>query len=93
MVCWRGATKTRVHTSDFVGRTAVALVQEWVRDVGAPAGLHAGNCRVVTGVIGARESAIEIEVSMHGLSDLEVRLGDVTRHHKAAYMCGHQYPR
>ena len=50
---------------------AVALVQEWVRDVGGPAGLHAGNCRVITGVIGAPESSIEIEVSMHGLADLE----------------------
>ncbi len=38
------------------------LLQEWVRDIGAPAGLHAQNTFLSVGAIGAPESRLEMEV-------------------------------
>ncbi|KAL4422820.1 hypothetical protein ABPG75_009017 [Micractinium tetrahymenae] len=50
---------------------AVALLQEWVRDVGSQAGLTPDNTQLHSGSIGAPESTLELEVSFDSLADLE----------------------
>jgi hypothetical protein len=42
---------------------ATALLAEWVRDIGAAAGLNAANTRLSTGAIGMPESRLELEVT------------------------------
>lgn len=50
---------------------AVALLQEWVHDVGSQAGLTSNNTQLHTGSIGAPESTLELEVSFDSLAELE----------------------
>ena len=38
---------------------AVALVQDWVRDVGSQAGLTASNAQILSGAVGVPESRLE----------------------------------
>jgi hypothetical protein len=39
---------------------AVALLQEWVRDVGCKAGLTSSNTRLSSGAVGIPESRLEV---------------------------------
>jgi len=50
---------------------AVALLQEWVRDIGGHAGLTAFNTQINSGSLGVPESRLELEVSLDSLSHLE----------------------
>eukprot|EP00887_Chlorella_sp_A99_P007271 scaffold2.g7271.t1 len=50
---------------------AVALLQEWVRDIGSRAGCTAANTRLNSGSVGAPESRLELEVEMPSLAELE----------------------
>lgn len=50
---------------------AVALLQEWVQDVGSVAGLTPQNTQLHTGSIGAPESTLELEVGFETLAELE----------------------
>uniref|UniRef100_A0A7S3VJ29 Uncharacterized protein n=1 Tax=Dunaliella tertiolecta TaxID=3047 RepID=A0A7S3VJ29_DUNTE len=68
------------------GRKAegTALLQEWVRDVGFPAGLSTSNTRLSSGAIGAPESRLELEVTFPSVSEWERFLGSVSaKDHKA----------
>ncbi|KAF5832784.1 hypothetical protein DUNSADRAFT_11219 [Dunaliella salina] len=68
------------------GRKAegTALLQEWVRDVGFPAGLSTSNTRLSSGAIGAPESRLELEVTFPSVSEWERFLGSVSaKGHKA----------
>jgi hypothetical protein len=49
---------------------AVALLQEWAREVGAPAGL-APEAALVSGAVGAPESRLELEADFPSLAALE----------------------
>jgi hypothetical protein len=50
---------------------AVALLQEWVRDIGAVAGLTPANTSIYSGAIGVPESKLQLEVTLDTLADLE----------------------
>jgi len=42
---------------------ALALLQEWVRDVGSHAGLNSSNTRILSGAIGCPESRLEVRIA------------------------------
>lgn len=50
---------------------AVALLQEWVQDIGSRAGLGPGNVAIASGSVGAPESRLELEVTFASLAELE----------------------
>eukprot|EP00466_Bigelowiella_natans_P021280 jgi/Bigna1/145449/aug1.99_g20157 len=50
---------------------AVELVQEWMRTIGAKAGLNDNNCRLLSGAVGVKESRLEMEVDMPSFAALE----------------------
>ncbi len=50
---------------------AVALLQEWVRDIGSRAGLGPSNAAIASGSVGVPESRLELEVTFDTLSELE----------------------
>jgi hypothetical protein len=50
---------------------AVALLQEWAREVGAPAGLAPEAAALVSGAVGAPESRLELEADFPSLAALE----------------------
>ena len=39
---------------------ALALLQEWVRDVGSSAGLNSSNTQILSGAVGCPESRLEV---------------------------------
>ena len=47
---------------------ALALLQEWVRDVGSHAGLNGSNTRILSGAIGCPESRLEVRSTDAALS-------------------------
>lgn len=50
---------------------AVALLQEWVREIGSVAGLGPSNAAINSGSVGTPESRLELEVSFSTLAELE----------------------
>jgi hypothetical protein len=50
---------------------AVALLQEWVRDVGSIAGLGPTNAAINSGAVGTPESRLELEVTFDTLAEVE----------------------
>lgn len=50
---------------------AVALLQEWCRDIGSEAGLDPTNTQLYSGAVGVKESRLELEVEFETLSELE----------------------
>ena len=50
---------------------AVALLQEWVRDIGSEAGLESSNTSINSGSVGTPESRLELEVAFDTLAELE----------------------
>ena len=50
---------------------AVALLQEWVQDIGSEAGLEPSNTAITSGSVGVPESRLELEVSFNSLDELE----------------------
>jgi len=49
----------------------VALLRKWEVDVGQRIGWRPGSIRILTGLIGSSDSAIEFEVRCDALTDLE----------------------
>eukprot|EP00884_Botryococcus_braunii_P007491 jgi/Botrbrau1/16743/Bobra.0277s0001.1 len=56
---------------------AVALLQEWVRDVGSKAGLSSSNTRLSSGAVGIPESRLELEVEFDSFAQLEGFWGSI----------------
>ena len=52
-------------------QTVIELMQRWLRDVGSPAGADMMNPQLLTGSIGAEESALEVNHSVESLAQLE----------------------
>lgn len=50
---------------------AVALMQEWVQDIGSQAGLSPSNARINSGAVGVPESRLELEVEFNSFAELE----------------------
>jgi hypothetical protein len=50
---------------------AVALLQEWVREIGSVAGLGPTNAAINSGAVGTPESRLELEVTFDTLAELE----------------------
>lgn len=64
---------------------ALALLQEWVRDVGSQAGFTAQNTRIFSGAIGSPESRLELEVTVESMADLEQLWGAIPADLHAAW--------
>ncbi|KAG2441022.1 hypothetical protein HXX76_003875 [Chlamydomonas incerta] len=65
-------------------QTVTTLLQEWVTDVGARAGLTHTNTRLSSGSVGVAESRLELEVTFTSLSEWEHFLGNIpAKEHKA----------
>ena len=65
----------------------LSILRKWEIDVGQRVGWKTDHVRVVTGVVGAASSAIELEVRIDSLADLEAAWGDMDRNpHHAEYM-------
>lgn len=63
---------------------AVALLQEWTRDLGSAAGLTSANTRLFSGSVGVPESRLELEVEFQTLAELEAFWGSIpAEQHKA----------
>jgi hypothetical protein len=52
-------------------QAVIDLMQRWLRDVGSKAGTDEMNARLLTGSIGAHESALEVNHSVESLAQLE----------------------
>lgn len=50
---------------------AVELLQEWVADIGAQAGLTPFNATISSGAVGVPESRLELEVAFDSIAELE----------------------
>jgi hypothetical protein len=50
---------------------AVALLQEWVREIGSEAGLGPTNAAINSGAVGTPESRLELEVTFDSLAEVE----------------------
>jgi len=61
----------------------LSLLRKWEIDVGERVGWKTSHIRLVTGVIGAGNSAVEMEVHADSLGDLEAAWNDMERnpHH------------
>jgi hypothetical protein len=69
----------------------LSLLRKWQIDVGERVGWKSSNVRVIVGVIGAGNSAIEFEVRADSLADLESAWGDMERnphHHEYSKQLG-----
>jgi hypothetical protein len=65
----------------------LSILRKWEIDVGERVGWKAGAVRVVTGVVGAGDSSIELEVRVDSLSDLEAAWKDLGQNpHHDEYM-------
>ncbi|GLC33189.1 hypothetical protein PLESTB_000361100 [Pleodorina starrii] len=65
-------------------QAVTALLQEWVADVGARAGLTHTNTRLSSGSVGVAESRLELEVTFPSLSEWEHFLGAIpAKEHRA----------
>ncbi|PNW80500.1 hypothetical protein CHLRE_07g319950v5 [Chlamydomonas reinhardtii] len=65
-------------------QTVTTLLQEWVSDVGARAGLTHTNTRLSSGSVGVAESRLELEVTFPSLSEWEHFLANIpAKEHKA----------
>jgi hypothetical protein len=63
----------------------LSLLRKWEIDVGERAGWKSGSIRVVVGLVGATNSAVEFEVHVDSLADLEAAWNDMDRnpnHHE-----------
>ncbi|KAK9814758.1 hypothetical protein WJX72_011027 [[Myrmecia] bisecta] len=56
---------------------AVALLQEWVRDVASKAGLTASHAQIFSGAVGVPESRLELEVEFDSMAELEMFWGSI----------------
>ncbi|XZG70722.1 hypothetical protein ACTSKR_02355 [Chitinibacteraceae bacterium HSL-7] len=62
---------------------AVALMQQWLQDIGSQIGWSAANTRMLSGSVGAPESQIVSEVTIADLAELNAaweKLGTVAAH-------------
>jgi len=50
---------------------AIRLSKEWDQQIGAQTDIDITNNRTVTGSVGAKESAVEVEFQIEGLDDLQ----------------------
>ena len=65
----------------------LSLLRKWEIDVGERVGWKTSSVRVLTGVVGASNSAVEFEVHLDSLSDLEAAWHDMERNpHHHEYM-------
>jgi hypothetical protein len=70
----------------------LSLLRKWEIDVGERVGWKSANIRVTVGVVGAGNSAIELEVRVDSLADLEAAWNDMERnphHHEYIKQLGH----
>ena len=70
----------------------LSLLRKWEIDVGERVGWKSNNVRVTVGMVGAGNSAIEFEVRVDSLSDLEATWADMDRsphHHEYIKQLGH----
>ena len=75
-------------TSQF-GRTddVLSILRRWEIDVGERVGWKSSSLRLVAGLVGAAPSAVELEVRLDSLADLEAAWGDMERNpHHHEYM-------
>ncbi|KAK9802847.1 hypothetical protein WJX73_007310 [Symbiochloris irregularis] len=73
------STPTLADVKYGVKLEAVALLQEWVRDIGSQAGLQSSpeNARIFSGSVGVPESRLELEVEFETLTDVESFWGSI----------------
>lgn len=50
---------------------AIGLVKEWDEQIGRQTNLETDKARIATGSVGAKESHVEMELKIGGLSDLQ----------------------
>jgi hypothetical protein len=70
----------------------LSILRKWEIDVGERVGWKTGHLRVVSGVVGAGNSDVELEVRVDAISDLEAAWGDMERnphHHEHMKQLGH----
>ena len=53
-------------------REAIALSKEWDEQIGKQTDLDMEGARMVTGSLGAREAAVQVDFEISGLDDLQV---------------------
>jgi len=64
---WRRKSGNIHYVRFGVKTEALALLQEWVRDVGSHAGLNGSNTRIMSGAIGCPESRLEVRTAASAL--------------------------
>lgn len=65
----------------------LAILRKWEIDVGERVGWKTSHLRIVTGVLGAGSSDVELKVRVDAISDLEAAWGDMGRNpHHHEYM-------
>jgi hypothetical protein len=57
----------------------LSILRKWQIDVGERVGWRSASTRVVAGVVGATNSAIEFEIHVDSLADLEAAWNDMER--------------
>jgi hypothetical protein len=61
-------------------QTVIDSLKKWGADIGSQIGWTADKVRIVTGSVGALESAVEIEVQIADLSAAWAKLGTIKAH-------------
>lgn len=66
-------------------QTVIDAIKTWNRDIGSQIGWTADKVRVTTGSVGAHESAVEVEIRIEDLTELDKawnKLGTIEAHKK-----------
>lgn len=64
-------------------QTVIDTLKEWHRNIGAKAGIEPDRVRIVTGSVGEAESAVEVEMQIRDMAELQAffdKLPDIPGH-------------